>query len=295
MRPPVPSGTRGFVLAELLVALVIAAIIGVALTQLVVSQSRFAALQGGIVQARGGARAALNVMVSDLRMVSDSGLVAASHDSVTVRVPYAFGVACGQVAGKVMVSLLPSDSASYFSATPSGYAWRDTTGKMVFVEPSPGPLAVVGSLTTLCSSSPLVTNPAITTLSAPGWTPVAVAIANDPRRAPPGPPQGSVVYLYQRVRYAFAPSGQLPGRTGLWRTVLSTGQRDELVTPFDTSASFQFLVGSRLTPRVTPPAVLDSVQGLRLVLVAASEQAPEGRAKPETFTITTNVVFQNHP
>jgi type II secretory pathway pseudopilin PulG len=292
--PLVLQRARGFVLAELVVALVIAAIIGAALTQLVVSQSRFAALQGGIVQARGGARAALNVMAADLRMVSDSGLVAAAHDSVTVRVPYAFGVACGQLFGKVTVSLLPTDSAAYFSATPSGYAWRDTTGKMVFVEPSPGPLAVIGSLTALCTL-PLVTSPAITTLSAPGWTPVAIAVPNDPRRAPPGPPQGSVVYLYQRVRYAFAPSGQLPGRIGLWRTVLSTGQRDELVTPFDTSASFQFLVGSRLTPRTTPPAVLDSVQGLRLVLVAASEQAPEGRTKPETFTITSNVVFQNHP
>jgi len=282
------------VLAELLVALVIAAIIGVALTQLVVSQSRFVALQGSIIQARGGARAALNVLATDFRMVSDSGLVAAAHDSVTARVPYAFGVACGQVAGMVTVSLLPADSASYYAATPSGYAWRDTTGTMVFVEPSPGPLAVSSSVTSNCTSA-LITNPAITTLSVTGWPAVAVDLPNDTRRTPPGPPQGSVVYLYQLVRYAFAPSGQLPGRVGLWRTVLSTGQRDELVAPFDTSASFQFLVGSRLTPRTTPPAVLDSVQGLRLVLVAASEQAPEGHTKPETFTITSNVVFQNHP
>jgi hypothetical protein len=161
---------------------------------------------------------------------------------------------------------------------------------MVFVEPA----AVSSSSTSNCTNTS-ITNPAITTLAAPGWTATAVAVPNDARRTPPGPPQGSTVYLYQKVRYAFAPSGQLPGRIGLWRTLLSTGQRDELVAPFDTSAGFQFLVGSRLTPRTTPPAVLDSVQGLRLVLVSASEQAPEGRTKPETFTITTNVVFQNHP
>jgi prepilin-type N-terminal cleavage/methylation domain-containing protein len=290
MSGPVALRPRGFVLAELLVALVIAAIIGVALTQLVISQSRFAALQGGIIQARGGARAALNVMSSDFRMVSDSGLVAAAHDSVTVRVPYAFGVACGQVGGNVTVSLLPADSASYSAATASGYAWRDTTGKMVFVQPT----TVTSSSTGNCTNN-LITNPPITTLSVTGWPALAVAVPNDSRRIPPGPPQGSVVYLYQLVRYAFAPSGQLPGRIGLWRTVLSTGERDELVAPFDTSASFQFLVGSRLTARSTPPAVLDSVQGLRLNLVAASEQPPEGRTKPETFTITTNVVFENHP
>ncbi len=287
----------GFVLAEMLIALVIAAIIGVALTQLVISQSRFAALQGGIIQARGGARAALNVLATDLRMVSDSGVVGASPDSVTVRVPYAFGVACGQVSGKVTVSLLPADSASYFAATASGasgYAWRDTTGRMVFVQPSPGPLSVTSSVTSNCTTT-TITNPPITTLSVTGWTATAVALPNDSRRVPPGPPQGSVVYLYQLVRYAFAPSGQLPGRVGLWRTVLSTGQRDELVAPFDTSASFQFLVGSRLTVLTTPPPVLDAIQGLRLVLMAASEQAPEGQTKPETFTIATNVVFQNHP
>ena len=66
-------GAAGFVLAELLVAMFIAAIIGASLTQLVISQSRFVALQGALMQARGGARAALNVMAGDLGMVSDSG------------------------------------------------------------------------------------------------------------------------------------------------------------------------------------------------------------------------------
>jgi hypothetical protein len=96
------------------------------------------------------------------------------------------------------------------------------------------------------------------------------------------------------MRYSFAPSGQLPGRIGLWRTVLATGRRDELVAPFDTSAKFQFLVGASLTLTGTPPANLTTVYGLRLVLVAASEQPPEGRANPTTFNLTTNVLFRNH-
>lgn len=284
----------GFVLAELLVAMVIAAIIGVALTQLVLSQSRFAALQGGIMQARGGARAALNVLASELRMVSDSGLVAGTRDSVTVRVPYAYGVACGQSGGYVTVSLLPADSASFFSASTRGYAWRDTTGLFVFVDA----VTIANPNAPLASCTGLT--PRITTLSATGWSARAVTVPNDLRRTPPGPPPGSVVYLYQLVRYAFAPSVQLPGRIGLWRTVLlpsgGTVSRDELVAPFDTSASFRFLVGSALTPRLTPPApaYLDSVLGLQLLLVAASETAPEGRTKPVQFNITSNVVFRNH-
>lgn len=274
----------GFVLAELLVAMVIAAIIGIALTQLVISQSRFVALQSGIMQSRGGARAALNVMARDFRMVADSGLVAASAESVTVRVPYAFGVACTQIAGKTVVSLLPADSASYFSATLSGYAWRDSTGKFVYEEPA----TASASFASYCGLV-TYTNPPITTLGAPGWAPKAVALApNDVRTA-----SGAIVYLYQVVRYAFAPSGQLPGRIGLWRTLVSTSQRDELVAPFDSSAGFQFL-DSALTAHATPPSDLNSVKGLRLMLAAASELPPEGRTAPMQFSLSTDVVFRNH-
>lgn len=277
--------SAGFVLAELLVAMVIAAIIGVALTQLVISQSRFVALQSGIIQSRGGARAALNVMARDFRMVTDSGLVAANPDSVTVRVPFAFGVACTQISGKTIVSLLPADSASYFSASPSGYAWRDSTGKFVYEEPATASL----SSPTYCGSS-TYTNPPITTLGAPGWGPTAVALApNDVRT-----PSGTIVYLYQLVRYAFAPSGQLPGRIGLWRVLVSTNQRDELVAPFDSTAGFQFL-DSSLVAHATPPSDLNSVKGLRLLLVAASELPPEGRTAPMQFSLSTDVVFRNHP
>ena len=276
-------GRRGFVLAELLVALIIAAIIGVSLTQLVISQSRFVALQSAILQARGGARAALNVMASDFRMVGDSGLVAATPESVTVRVPYAYGVACLQAAGKTLLSLLPADSATFFSATSSGYAWRDSTGKYVFVQPA----TVTTSLWLLCSWP--FTSPSITTLSAGGWGPRVVAVGPNDTRTPPG----SVIYFYQLIQYAFAPSGQLPGRIGLWRTVVSTGERDELVAPFDSSAGFQFL-DSTYTANANPPTDLNQVKGLRLVLISASEQPPEGRTLPMKFNLTTNVVFRNH-
>jgi hypothetical protein len=272
---------RGFVLAELLVALVIAAVIGVAITQLVVSQSRFVALQGGVMQARGGARAALNVLTADLRMVTDSGLVQASPESVTVRVPYAYGVACAQQSGKTIVSLLPADSAVYASASVSGYAWRDSTGKYTFVQPA----TTAPAASWICSGA----SPPIALLGAPGWPGQAAALTpNDVRT-----PQGAIVFLYQLVQYAFAPSTQLPGKIALWRSVVSAGTRAELVAPFDSISGFQFLVGSALTPQASPPADLRTVRGLRLVLAAASELPPEGRSLPVQFRVTTDVVFRN--
>ncbi|MEK7668506.1 MAG: prepilin-type N-terminal cleavage/methylation domain-containing protein, partial [Gemmatimonadota bacterium] len=215
---------RGFSIAELLVAMVIAGIIGVALGRLILSQSRFVALQDGMMRARSGARAALNAITGELRAVTDSGLVQAGPDSITVRVPYAFGVACQQVSGKTVVSLIPTDSALYGASTASGYAWRDSLGSFRFVEPA--------TVSTGTCSTPA---PYVTTLSATGWTARNVAVAPNVLATP----VGAIVYLYQKVRYAFAASVEIPGRRALWRTVLSTGSRDELVAPFDTSARFQ--------------------------------------------------------
>jgi prepilin-type N-terminal cleavage/methylation domain-containing protein len=274
------SARRGFSLAELVVALLLAGIIGLALARLVISQARFVAAQDGMLQARSGARAALNAMSGELRALTPGGLVAATPDSITVRVPYAFGVACIQVFGTTVVSLLPGDSAIYRSATASGYAW-DSTGTWRFVSP-----ATVGSLNVfpLC----LLATPPIATLSAPGWTAKGFTVSGT------RPSAGSLVYLYQRIVYAFAPSAALPGRKALWRRVASTGVSDELVAPFDTGSTFAFLVGSRLSVRTTAPALLDSVRGVQVRLVGQSENAPEGKSAPSRFDLVTNILFRNN-
>jgi len=270
---------RGFSLAELVVALFLAGLIGLALARLVISQARFVAGQDGMLQARSTARAALNVLSSELRALTPGSLRAATADSITVRVPYAFGVACQQSGGGTAVSLLPGDSSIYNAATASGYAFHDSTGVWQFVEP-----ATVASGT--CSPS----GPAITTLGATGWPARAVKVSPNALNTR----EGDLVYLYQVVRYALAPSTTLPGRLGLWRTVLSTGTREELAAPFDTGSTIRFLVGSRLTVRTTPPSVLDSVRGVRLRLVGQSERAPEGKSAPSRFDLSTNIVFRNN-
>jgi prepilin-type N-terminal cleavage/methylation domain-containing protein len=270
----------GFSLAELMVALVLTGIIGTALARLVIYQARFVAQQDGMMRARSGARAALNVMTAELRAITDSGLVAASPDSITLRVPYAFGVACQQSSGGTRnVALLPGDSALYGAATASGYAWRDTTGAYVFEE---GASVSAGACTPPAFP--------ITVVGTTGWSARSVAVT----RNNPDTPVGAIVYLYQTIRYAFATSAAVPGRRALWRTALTTGTRDELVVPFDTSSRFQFLVGNAYAPQAAPPAVLDSVRGVRIRLVGQSDTPPQGRAVPAKFDLTSDILFRNN-
>ncbi len=271
----------GFALVELLVALVIAGIIGIALSRLIINQARFVGVQDAMMRARSAARAALNVMQDELRMVSDSGLRAASRDSITVRVPYIFGVACGYTGGRTIVAEIPADSAAVAGATPRGMAWRDSLGVWRFVEPA---TVTAGAPLGSCWSN----TPVIQVLSTSSWTARTVTASGT------APTVGAPVYFYQLVTYVFAASVDQPGKRALWRAVPSAGLREELVAPFDTSARFEFLVGSVTTAQATPPANLESVLGVRARLIAVSETVPQGRVMPLKFDLTTNLQFRNH-
>ena len=112
---------RGMTLTELLVGMVVMAIIGTAIVRMVVNDARFVSSIDAMMNARQTARAAMNTMVAEMRMASSDGLMAAARDSVTVRVPYAFGMACnattiGWTSNRI-VAVLPMDSVLYASAT----------------------------------------------------------------------------------------------------------------------------------------------------------------------------------
>lgn len=268
---------RGFSLAELMVALVIAGVIGVALTRLMVNQARFVSGQETRMMARAGARAGFNVIVQELRSVTYGGLVAANPDSITVRVPVAFGVACRQVSGgRIGVSLLPRDSALYAETAISGYAWQNSAGTWTFVEPATTSGGSIGD----CTGA----SPRISTI--PGGTQIRLT-PNDTAAV------GAPIYLYHTTRYALATSATITGRLALWRTLLYSNTREELVVPFDTSSSFGFLVGSNLTYQAAVPSSLDSVRGIRLRLVGQSENTPQGSSSYANFDLSTDIVFMN--
>ena len=94
---------RGFTIAELVIAMVVMAILGTALARILIDNSRFVSRQDAMMESRATARAAMQAMVAELHMVPDSGLLAAAGDSVTVTVPYAFGMTCLPTSGTATV------------------------------------------------------------------------------------------------------------------------------------------------------------------------------------------------
>ena len=291
---------RGVTLAEVLVALVLAGVVGGAMTRLVIAQTRAFDKQTQTKRARAVARGALGLLMADARMVAGGGgVVAASAQSLTLRVPYAMGILCQT--DPAVVSLLPGDRSSDPNPTgdvtregPYGYAWRDSVARLYHYVESNGVTArPAGAFSAAACAAAQ-----ITTLAGPDNS-VDVRTVT-PAVAPAGgaiPRVGDPVLLYQRVTYHFAPSQAVPGAVALWRTVSrhSGGdESDELAAPFAQGTAFTYYVGAATVATAAPTAAqLPAIRGLRLTLNARSDRPVQGTSEPASVALTTAVFFQN--
>ncbi len=278
---------RGFTLIELLVGIVIFAIIGALCTQLITNQGRYFDRQGMSNAARNVSRASLNRMVSDFRMIEPSGgVVAATSTSLTIRIPFAMGVMCGNPnTNETSVTLLPVDSMTFATDGFYGYAWRNySTGAYTYVEnpASEGPggstdIAVCTGLnvTTVTGGKVIVVQPIL----------------------PSGSGLGTPIFLYTKIRYEFKASTAVPGTLGLYRTRISPSggeTSEELVAPFASTASWKFFtVNGGAVAQVNPPAMLSDIRGLELHLDGTSEATAVTKLAPESAPFTTAVFFKN--
>ncbi|MEX1050012.1 MAG: type II secretion system protein, partial [Gemmatimonadales bacterium] len=139
---------RGFTLVELLVTMAVMGILGGALVRLTINQSRYVGEQEALMEARQTSRQAMNLLATELRMVSDSGVVRVAFDSITVRVPYAFGMLCGVSGGARIASVLPYDSAAWDNAVSPGVAWRTGGG----FRPAGSVTVAASAATSACTS-----------------------------------------------------------------------------------------------------------------------------------------------
>lgn len=284
---------RGFTLVELLISLIVTAIIGAALVRMVLSQARFMDQQEAWREARAVSRGGINRLLSDLRAVEASGglvAAAAGGQDFTIRVPYAFGVLCGIAANVYTVSLLPVDATMFAEPGYTGFALRNANGTYSY---HPSNTLNLAGTTALCLNG---LYDSIHTVPAFNGSP-AGTVVNLQRTAgaiAPVPQRGSIVYLYRNVRYEFKASTAIPGRTGLWRTMVSDGSTEELAAPFDATARVNFY-NLDVTPAQSAVPPLGNVRGLELLLNGMSERTPSGSPAPKTANMTTSVFFENRP
>jgi hypothetical protein len=267
----------GLTIIELIVTIIVLAIVGGGIVRMLTSQASFYEHQGAGRNARSISRAAVNVLLSEMRMVEvGGGVVAATPTLVSLRVPYALGVYCGSPSGVSTIMLLPADSAVLAEPGFSGYAWRGRLGNYTYVE---GGSTLTPPVPGTCVTAGITPLPASVRV---GITPVL----------PVGVPSGTAVLLTRRITYAFAPSAAIPGRLALWRRVDATGAREELAAPFDTAARFRFYRLNANTAQDAVPALTD-IRGFELVLDGASESTPRTTGTPRRAPLTTSVFFRN--
>jgi prepilin-type N-terminal cleavage/methylation domain-containing protein len=274
---------RGFTLIELIIGIVIFGIVGALFTKLLTVQGRFFDKQGMGNASRNVSRATLNRVVSDFRMIeATGGVIAASPTSLTIRVPFAIGVVCSTNATSTAVSFLPVDSVMYDEDGFYGYAWRSaTTGAYTYVE---NPAA--RDKTTGQNACNLVN---ITTLPGGRAARITPIVA--------GSSLGTPVFLYRRIRYEFKASTAVPGKIGLYRTIIFQNlseTAEELVAPFANTARFRyFVVGDNENAQDDPPGNLSDIRGLELHLDGMSENKVPGSISSEYAPFTTAVFFKN--
>jgi hypothetical protein len=267
----------GLTIIELIVTIIVLGIVGGGLVRMLTSQAQFYEHQGAGRNARSISRAAVNVLLSEMRMVeAEGGVVAATATSVSLRVPYALGVFCGSPGGVSTVLLLPTDSAMLAEPGFSGYAWRGRLGNYNYVEAGAALTAAVPGTCIAAGLNPM-----------PGSVRIAVMPV-----LPIGAPSGTVVLLTRRITYAFAASAAIPGRLALWRRMDATGEREELAAPFDATARFRFYALNANTAQDAVPALTD-IRGFELVLTGASESSPRTTGAPQRAPLTTSVFFRN--
>lgn len=276
-----PSDKRaGMMLVELLVTLVILGLVGAAITGLFLTQSRFFGSQDARREARTASRSAVNVMLSELRMVDAiGGVVDADPKSVTLRVPYALGVVCSASSTETMVSLFPTDNvgpANQWSL--SGYAWMDGTGLYRYRTASIGNSTGAAAA---CAGAGVAI------------VPDGLAIRLEPGDAMA--PVGTPVILYRRITYDFRPVAGAPEIVQLWRKEEGSDIVEEAIGgPFDGASSrFRFYVLDGTEPEDLPPANPSQIRGLELILDGRSGRPGPGGAEPPSARYATAVFFHN--
>ncbi|MEO5739708.1 MAG: prepilin-type N-terminal cleavage/methylation domain-containing protein [Vicinamibacterales bacterium] len=291
---------RGFSVIEIITSLVIVAILGVAMTKLILGQARGFQFDNGGRKARAAARSAMNIIITDLRMGQDANSIEyidpTNNRRIDVRVPLVFGIVCEVNPTNAVLALVPVDSFQMAAAKYGGYAVRIAATGNYSYSASGASDTIQTAAVSRCHGGP---NIWADTVTASGRSGRVVTVS-------PAPPAGTVVgapaFVYHTVAYYFSNSAAYPGAYGLYRYIRGRGNTDltseELMAPFASSARFAYYTNPSQPldrPTLTAPATTayNTIRGFQIQLPAVSPDTVPGRTTPRKATATTAVFFKN--
>ena len=249
--------------------------------------------------ARSVSRGSLNRLLADLEVINaDSAMEAgAMAQSITFRVPYAFGVAC-TTSIPLVASVLPVDNSIWAAARfrRMGVARRGQREIPLSHDHHRPERRHSRCLQSGGVHSDVDRGRRGRHRGAGRPVRVAGLHGNVRRHSGMTPTVGMPVILLQRVRYRFAPSValavSLPGSIALWRDVIG-GSSEELAAPFDTTARFRFYVTGSDIPQDAVPSPITMTRGIELHLDGMSETVPQGSTTNKRMHLTTSIFFKN--
>jgi len=223
----------GFTLVEVLVALVLAVLLGGVIFQVVQGESRFATVQSAREEVQQNSRGALEILASELRAAQGAGLVSADTNSISFLLPRVWGISCGGGTNTALPVIFPAAGGSVFDLNSASGLMGNTGTKAAPVwGPSPNPTASNRArditLTALNPALGVDGNACASIRSTADASNLMKAYTVGGTNIPIVP-AGNTVYLYQLVTYTVDVSN---GEYWIYRT-LGSGSPQPLAGPID--------------------------------------------------------------
>lgn len=281
-----PAHNRaGFTLVELLVALVVSSIVAGVVFQALIGQTRFARSQTAREEVQQNARIALEIIASELRGVATGGVTAAGPQFLRFRLPRAWGAICNVQSGSLAVLFPAGVGATFRSPGFDSLAVVPIPGTASYLHNVPDVTSTAAAdAVTRCNGALLPDPPAQQTAN------VNEARARIFTATPAVANTGTMVYVYDAVRYDIGESSNTLGVQGYW--IRRNSQ--PLAGPVNAATGLQFVYRLRDNSQTSNPPETALRDIVAIDVTVRTQSQGKLSNQPQRDTAATTIYLRNH-